>query len=133
MPSVYSLLGQILALLEKEDSRFELLGLIFRLKLLSLLGLKPKTDQCARCGEEKDDLSLFVIGMGGLSCRDCLKREHSQESFVLEGNDRKLFSQGDKIRLGQWTQFEFPQGRAKPLNRLLTQFACYHSHVRLPS
>ena len=58
IPQIYSLLGQFLALLENEELpiRIQCLTLLFRLKLLSALGIKPITEQCTVCGTKEDPL-----------------------------------------------------------------------------
>ncbi len=63
MPQVYSLLGQVLSLIEKESSseRLELLHLVFKIKLLSQLGLKPRMDSCIKCGSLEDRHGSFDI------------------------------------------------------------------------
>lgn len=134
MPEVYSLIGQTLSILENEDDpdRFELLGLLFRVKLLSHLGIKPRLDTCIRCEGTKIELSFFDIGAGGMVCGKCLSKGMPAEAFDLERNDRLFLSGSDRVRLSQWKELKFPSERVRPLSRLLTQFATYHSHVRLP-
>ena len=50
-PNTFSLLGQTLALVEKESDpkRLEILFFVFKLKLLSDLGLMPQIAACAKC------------------------------------------------------------------------------------
>lgn len=133
MPGVYSLLGQTLALLEKEPDpeRMELLTLLFKLKLLSVLGLKPRLDACVRCGEEVHEI-LFDIPAGGAVCRRCGPREHSSLGEPLSSEERNFLVAGDQLRLTHWDNFEFSPSKSLSLSRVLTQFASYHTHQRLP-
>ncbi len=134
MPSVYSLLGQTLAVIEKEPNpdRLELLGLLFKLKLLSSLGLKPRLEACVRCGETESREILFDITGGGAVCRKCSPRELSSLGEVLSEDDRHFLIAGDQLKLTHWDQFEFSREKSSALSRLITQFASYHTHQRLP-
>lgn len=133
MPAVYSLLGQTLALIEKETrlDRLELLTLLFKLKLLSTLGLKPRLDACVRCGEEVVEI-LFDIPAGGAVCRRCGPREHSALGEPLSNEERNFLVAGDQLRLTHWDNFDFALDKSMALSRMLTQFASYHTHQRLP-
>lgn len=133
-PLVYSLLGQTLALIEKETSedRLELITLIFKNKLLSELGLRPRFDQCAKCELPTDDAPLFDIASGGTLCRTCSGRSQLAEYFKIERDERQFLENSAEIRLTQVSDLAFPLSKVNYLSRLLSQFASYHTHVRLP-
>jgi DNA repair protein RecO (recombination protein O) len=136
MPQIYSLIGQTLSLIEKEDSteRLELLNLIFRLKLLSELGFKPRVDRCAQCEEEVFSSALrFDLESGGVLCANCAKGTLRREYYFLQPEDRMLLHKVDLLRLTQWNEFVFPIERTRPLARLVTHFASFHNHVALPT
>ena len=67
------MLGQTLALIEKESTpeRLHLLGLLFKLKLLDHLGLKPRVEACVRCGDGHETEVVFDVEAGGILCRTC--------------------------------------------------------------
>ena len=134
MPSVYSLLGQSLSLIENEKNknRFELLGLVFKLKLLSHLGFKPKVDSCARCGNDNDIEGIFDLGSGGILCRPCAPRANHLDTSLLHPHQRNFLNIADQFRLSAWNQIEYPHDHVSILSRIVTQFASFHTHVRLP-
>lgn len=134
MPGIYSLLGQSLSLIESEPNveRLELLGLIFKLKLLSQLGLKPRFDACARCESLDDIEGIFDLSAGGILCRVCSPKANALETSMLSPEHRKFLRVADEIRLTQWEQIRFSSEPLPFLSRVVTQFASFHTHVRLP-
>jgi DNA repair protein RecO (recombination protein O) len=134
MPEVYSLLGQTLSLIEKESDpeRLDLLNLVFKLKLLLHLGLKPSVDDCVRC-EEPASRGYFDIEAGGVVCPTCSPSHYLSEQLVLAEEDRRFLDLGDRLRLTQWGETQFPRANTMRLLRLMTQFAQYHTHLKLPS
>jgi len=134
MPGVYSLLGQTLALIENEPQpeRLELLTLLFKLKLLSALGLKPRLDSCVKCGDSESNEMRFDISAGGAVCRKCSSHNQSILGEPLSHEERSFLMAGDQLRLTHWKQFDFSRDKSGSLSRMLTQFASYHTHQRLP-
>ncbi len=134
MPAVYSLLGQTLALIEQEadESRLELLGLVFKAKFLGELGLKPRVDACARCDTPLQDEVYFDIAAGGILCKTCSLKSPLQEYLRLDHDDRAFLHVIDDVKLARWKDFRMAPIRASHLSRLLNQFASYHTHARLP-
>ena len=133
-PQVFSLLGQTLALIEKEpeESRIEFLHFIFRMKLLRYLGFSPRCTTCLRCGGSIDGLgALFDIPAGGALCVHCRPRNHD-ETLHLDPMEWSLLQAADQIRLTQFGTVSPPSSPPDRLLRLTTQFACYHTQVRLP-
>ena len=134
MPSIYSLLGQSLALIEKESKpeKLELLNCIFKLKLLSILGLKPRVDVCTKCENEDDIEGIFDLNSGGILCRACSPKADFSDSLALHPIQRNLLNIGDQIKFTQWEEISFTPDLLPPLARLMTQFASFHTQVRLP-
>jgi DNA repair protein RecO (recombination protein O) len=134
MPGIYSLLGQTLALMEKTHrDRLPLLRLIFHLKLLDLIGLKPRMDACARCGNNKTtNEGIFDLDAGGLLCSACLGGRDAHHSMRLGQTECDLLEQGDRLKLTLWNQFQFPEDATRNLLRLTTQFASFHTQSTLP-
>ena len=134
MPSVYRLLGQTLALFDKEIDlkRLELVTLLFKIKLLNELGLRPNTASCVRCDSMKNRMVLFDVGAGGMVCENCLSAHIPLESFTLETMDLKFIEVANTMSLARFQQLQFPVERARPLTYLFTKFASYHSHTKLP-
>lgn len=135
MPQVYSLLGQTLSLLEKEEEphRLELLNLIFKLKLLAFIGLKPRTDSCVKCSNESlTGGGIFDFSHGGILCTDCSPVHSVSDPGFLSEDEKNLFDVAEDLRLTVWQDFRFPSARLLSLQRILTQFASFHTHTRLP-
>ncbi len=134
MPGVYSLLGQTLALIEKtETERLPLLQLIFQIKFLDQIGLKPRMDACAKCSEALDNAAgVFDIDAGGLLCRPCLGERTVAHSMRLGEAEQALLAQGERLKLTLWDQFQFPTDSTRNLLRLTTQFASFHTQTQLP-
>lgn len=133
MPEIYSLLGQTLSLIEKESDpeRLELLNLVFKLKLLMNLGLKPSVDECGKC-QGPVVRGFFDIEAGGMVCPACSPGQFLSDHLVLAEEDRNFLGQGDGFRLTQWPEIQFPRANTMRLVRLMTQFAQYHTHLKLP-
>lgn len=135
IPQVYSLLGQTLALLEKEQNpgRQELLNLVFKLKLLAYLGLKPRTDSCVKCSNEEIlGGGIFDFSHGGILCRTCSPIRTLEDPGFISEQEKSLFDVAEDLKLTVWQDLRFPEERLLPLQRLLTQFASYHTQTRLP-
>ena len=134
MPAIYSLLGQSLALIEKETQpqKLELLYCIFKLKLLSLLGLKPRVDACAKCESTEDIEGIFDLSSGGLLCRLCAPKADFTGGLTLHPIQRNLMTVADHLKLTHWDEIEFSEELLSPINRLMTQFASFHTQLKLP-
>lgn len=134
MPQVYSLVGQTLALVENEpdSDRQELLALVYKLKLLAQLGLKPRVEACVRCEEPETPHGLFDVASGGIVCRSCTGANNVREGLPLGQAERALLTAAEGLRWTAWSEISFPSELAAPLTRLVTQFASFHSHARLP-
>ena len=135
MPQLYSLLGQTLSLIEREaqTNRLELLVLVFKLKLLSFLGLNPQLEKCTRCEGPIDPTTLFDLSSGGVICHACQKGSGAS-AIVLEQVQRWLLKHAEQLKLTSWDSF-LPENKlhVSPLTRLLTQFAAFHTHISLPT
>jgi DNA repair protein RecO (recombination protein O) len=134
MPGVYQLLGQTLALAEKEvsDQRLQLLTLIFKLKLLSHLGLKPKVDLCARCGSVLEAEVYFNFEAGGILCGPCSKGSQFQDFLPLDAEGRLFLDLADRLKLSNWEQIDFASPKTQNLTQLVTRFASFHTQTKLP-
>lgn len=130
IPQVYSLLGQTLAVLETltKPERFELLGLIFRLKLIFYLGIGPRTESCARCNQE-GPMRIFDIGSGGMLCSGC---KPTSDHWELGTDESSFITFAKELLLARFDSVNFPQPHTQRLLRLTSQFTSYHTHTPLP-
>lgn len=79
--TMYDFLGDILKLIDdNEYSPYYLI--IFRLKLLYLLGVGPAFSRCINCNS-KENLVGFVFDHGGMYCKDCTNPAHQYISSEL--------------------------------------------------
>ncbi len=133
LPHVYSLLGQTLSLIEKESNgaRLEVLFFVFKLKLVDMLGIRPQVDSCAKCHGGFEGAVNFDFSSGGVLCRVCAPVSR-EEHRLLDADDRTTLSRAFELRLTDWNQTNFSEGRSLSLSRLITQFASFHTQVRLP-
>jgi DNA repair protein RecO (recombination protein O) len=134
MPGVYSLLGQTLALAEKEnsDERLELLALVFKLKLLAQIGLKPKVDVCARCESALRGNNFFNLEAGGILCDLCSKGVGHQDFLPIDNDGRLMLDLADRFKLPNWEMLEFSAPKTANLTQLVTRFATFHTQTKLP-
>lgn len=127
---VYSLLGQTLALIENQTdaTRLELLGLVFRLKLLSYLGFHPRTETCALCSGTLD-ASLFDLGAGGIICTTC---KPTSNHWELHPEEVHVMTHAKDIRLTRFDEVVVTEPVTQRLLYLVTQFTAYHTHAKVP-
>ncbi|MGL5439464.1 MAG: DNA repair protein RecO [Filifactoraceae bacterium] len=71
----FKLLIDILNLL-KYNENIRLLKLIFRVKLLIYLGVKPKAINCIECNKGIENEGSFSYEVGGMICSKCRKKEN---------------------------------------------------------
>lgn len=135
IPRVYSLLGQCLALTEKENNleRLELLWLIFKLKLISELGIKPRVDNCSFCAMELEESDfLFDLNAGGMVCGNCAK-SHLLPQFVrIDRTERHFIQKITPFKLSDWSQVDLGSDRIHGLHKVIQEFAMFHTHTTLP-
>jgi DNA repair protein RecO (recombination protein O) len=134
MPGVYSLLGQSLSVIERESDadRLELLALLFKLKLLAQLGLKPRVEACVRCGQSSSAEAFFDVESGGALCTRCVTSSSLLHRRALPESERIFLNHADEFRLTAWPQLRLPLETIRQLTRLTTQFASFHANTRLP-
>jgi len=134
VPGIYSLLGQTLALLEKQSpkERLERLELIFKIKLVTQLGLAPKVDVCVLCAAELSDPISFDLSAGGAICPLCKHKAKMLVHTPLSLEQRGFLLATDQTGLKHWEELVLSPKLVQPLNYLMTQFASYHHHLALP-
>lgn len=135
MPTVYSLLGQFLTLIEREPvpERLEVLGLVFKLKLLSQIGLRPTVNTCSRCAGPVSHPYAFDLEAGGIACPTCCTNIPSHLRLMLPEQQMNYLQVAEQIRLSDLSKMGFPDHDTESLSRILTRFASYHTHLWLPN
>ena len=56
----------------------------FELRLMTILGYQPETEQCAACGREEPEGPTLDLRGGALYCRDCALRSMAQRPMSLD-------------------------------------------------
>ncbi len=117
-----------------KEEQYLLISLLFKIKLIVMLGFKPTLNRCAYCESEirLQGKNYFQIAHGGLICNKCLKFE--QESYYqLSGESvailKSLFNK----------DMEYPRNlrisnvALNQLNRLADNFLMYHLDFKIKS
>lgn len=89
-----------LYVIAKTDMDYKFINSIFKMRLMCLLGFKPRLDKCCNCG--KDDVCYFSFKDNGLKCNECSKQDTGtvavSEStiyalkYICEAPAKKLYS-----------------------------------------
>lgn len=88
-PEVMGLLVRFLSLVDQGRAREEHLRLL-ELRLLSLMGYRPRFDRCLVCGARCDG-GIFLFAKGGVVCRGCGGTE--AEGVALSGETLRVLGQ----------------------------------------
>lgn len=131
--ALFSLLAIILekmAQAQKDELLFYLV--IFKAKLLLLLGVKPEIENCTVCGEKVKLKKGAPISVeeGGAICKNCFnKNEHYKYSFFSLTELRALY----KIIFAQISQLkkvQFSNNILEKINKITEKFLIYHLELK---
>jgi len=133
MPEAYYLLGQTLALLEKSQSEIqaEKLSLIFKIKLVSYLGISPEIHACGKCKAEEAEGFIFDIQAGGILCSNCMPGYKNFTESHLGKEQLFFWREARSLKLSQWETLSLTHGQILQLQQLTTKFTIFHTHTRL--
>lgn len=132
---LYSLLGQTLALINncnEGTERLEILSLLFKFKLMHMLGMEPRMSHCMHCEQVVEGRAWFHMVEGGFLCLDCFGVKPEINLTELRNSDLKLMANAARYRFKEWSDLSLEMSSVKKVNHLITQFATYHSQVELP-
>ena len=89
-----------LYMISETDKDMDLILSIFKIKLLCLLGFKPRIEECTNC-KQKENLTYFSIKDNGVKCKECAKQDKSSISitpstlaaikFIITAPSKKIF------------------------------------------
>lgn len=65
-----------LYMISETDKDLDFIVSVFKIKLLCILGFKPRVEECANCGQ-KEELNFFSIRDNGLKCETCHRLDKS--------------------------------------------------------
>lgn len=87
--------------LSETDKDSDLVVSIFKMRLLCILGFKPRIEECTNCGE-KDNLTYFSLKDNGFKCEICSRLDKGSLSmsegtktaikYIVMAPPKKLFS-----------------------------------------
>ncbi len=90
-----------LYMISETDKDMDFIVSVFKIKLLCLLGFKPRIEECVNCGA-KDDLLFFSIKDNGVKCKNCKTQDKGAISiststymalkYIIEAPSKKLFN-----------------------------------------
>ena len=90
-----------LYMISETDKDMDFIVSVFKMKLLCLLGFKPRIEECVNCGH-KEDLLYFSIKDNGTKCKNCKIQDKSTISiststymglkYIIGAPSKKIFS-----------------------------------------
>ncbi len=83
-PEALTLGLNALWLLSEGKKEPQLVKSAFELRLMTLLGYQPETEQCAACGKAKPDVPALDLRGGALYCRDCALKALAERPMTLD-------------------------------------------------
>lgn len=85
-PAMFSLLLDLLGMLEARKSGFGTLLAAFKIKALDLSGCGINAESCAKCGK-KDSLRYFSVPDGGVLCDTCPDEQSLLNPLIFKVSD----------------------------------------------
>ena len=85
-PAMFSLLSDLLAMLEARKNGFGTLLAAFKIKALVLSGCGIAADACVKCGKT-EDLKYFSVPDGGFLCSSCTDAQSLLNPLIFEVSD----------------------------------------------
>ena len=126
--TVYNLFKRCLVLANEGYSIF-LLNLIFQLKMLPLLGIKPVIDYCAIC-QTTENIVTLSVSQGGLVCGKCI---NFNEPIILDAPLIPIVRALYKVDLNNFPEIELEEEYLKPIETFLENYYDAYSGLYLNS
>ncbi len=135
-PELFSLLLTTYhKLLSAGQEELDYINLIFKVRILSLLGFKPQLQECIDCGREvkTGPNNYFSIAGGGILCPECRAKTIKDNLYYFNGEARgvlkKILDTG--LKLPPYLKIS---GKAlEELDDLIDRFIIYHLDLNLKS
>lgn len=90
-----------LYIISETDRDMDFILSVFKIKLLCLLGFKPRIEACVECGQ-KDNIFHFSIRANGVKCEECFRQDKSTIAisistwmalkFIVSAPSKKVFN-----------------------------------------
>ena len=125
-PLSFSLLRELLGLLENEENPPELAPLFFRFRLAAEQGYAPDLRLCSRCGKALDvfDNVYFLVGDGQAGCPGC--RPPGGMSLALGQESLDVLRKVQEYSPSRWAEFQPSSDSRREAGRLIDAFVRYH-------
>lgn len=125
-PLSFSLLRELLGLLENEENPPALAPLFFRFRLAGEQGYAPDLRLCSRCGKDLDrfDSVYFLVGDGQACCPDC--RPWGGMSLALGQEALDVLRKVQEYSPSRWAELESSSDSRREAGRLIDAFVRYH-------
>jgi len=90
-----------LYMISETDKDMDFIISVFKIKLLCVLGFKPRIEECVNCGK-KEELLFFSIKDNGVKCKNCKIQDKGAISissstymalkYIMQAPSKKLFN-----------------------------------------
>lgn len=118
--------------LKAAPDRYDQLLALFELKLMSLIGYKPRLEVCVACGSETAGPgTVFSMRYGGFLCADCKGKDPS--SLKVGKATRDALIKGIELPWADWRELDLPRETGEELVRLVERYVSYHLDHTLKS
>jgi len=129
--ALFSLLVVILEKMAQAD-REELLFylIVFKAKLLLLLGVKPEIENCTVCGEKVDlnGSTPLSVEEGGSICKNCFNNNTHHTLFSL--NEMRALYKVTFAEISQLKAAQFSTNILEKINEVTEKFLIYHLDLK---
>lgn len=139
-PALFSLLlSNFHQLLVTDNDELKYIELVYKIRLLTILGLKPEIDTCISCNKDLRyyKKNIFDIKLGGLICQPCYviqkKPMSPLQKFVLLGEAVTILKKILNSGLEPLKNLKIPDNSFQQLDNLANKFITYHLELKLNS
>ena len=132
-PPLFSLLLSSFHQLLNSKQGITFVDLIFKIRVLHIIGFKPQLDQCVICAAQvtTEYKNYFNIKNGGILCANCASSSLDWVEISGEAEQilRRVFNSG----IQSIKNLRISADAEKKLNKLIDNFMLYHLDLRLKS
>lgn len=125
---IFHLLKDSLEILDSDQKNKNIIifNAVFTLKLMSLLGYKPRLHECALCSRKiKPSGNIFSFPKGGLICLDC-KKEKSVEGVQVSDEDIKILRLALELSFIDIIKIKAQEKSYKKFNTIISGFFTFY-------
>ncbi len=120
---IFNLLNEYFEIMEKRKREFEFLTVAFLIKAVFISGYMPRMDECACCGNKKEDY-MFSITEGGVICSECAK-----DNGLIYNSDSDIIKQVMFISKSPFSKMEniyMEKMHLERIRTLIKKYSEYH-------